>query len=203
MFMNPILAGLIVVLVTTTAAPIPLQCPPHSLTAETLLQIAPTSNTCSGALFPDECRTASQAACPIASSFAEYDITHPAVQAALISLIAYESTDFKYSQNHFPAPGVPNQGTRNMQSPTNNQKYAASLGGIAYTELQSNDNDSFGSAAWFISTQCGLHFRQAMWTGSQSAYEAYLQDCVAAEPNAQRLAYWNKAMKAFGLASTA
>ena len=89
-----------------------------------------------------------------------------------------------------------------MQSPADNQRYAESLGGINYDEIQANDDYSFGSAAWFLTSQCSFQTRENMWTGSQSAYEAYLSSCVSAEVNSERLQYWERAMKALGQPTT-
>ncbi|KAI9794318.1 MAG: hypothetical protein M1833_000409 [Piccolia ochrophora] len=97
------------------------------ITEAQLLAIAPTSNPCSGASYPDECHTASQATPFVNDAFAHYDITCPTEVAALLSLIALGSGEFKYQKNHFPAPGRPGQGTRNMQSAAFNVLYALSI----------------------------------------------------------------------------
>lgn len=83
----------------------------YSLTEAKLECIAPSSNTCAGASFPDECATASQALPNILDSFQTYKITSWGEQAAIVSLMAFESDDFKYNKNHFPAPGRPGQGS--------------------------------------------------------------------------------------------
>lgn len=173
------------------------------LTPEMLLRIVPKAASCAGAPIASECRTAEQAAPHIIESFNKYAITHPEVQAALISLMAYETGDFKYGVNHYPAPGVPGQGTRNMQSPKFNFMYAKSLGlGAAVTAspqilMQSltQDKYSWGSAAWFVTSQCPYKIRQDMWTGGQAAWEKYLKDCVGTTVNDQRKAYWQAATK--------
>lgn len=79
-----------------------------------LVAIAPKSKTCEGAPAAVECRTATQAAPFISKSFQTYNISSPAEQAALVSLMAFETDDFKYNKNHFP--GVPGQGS--MWTPT-------------------------------------------------------------------------------------
>ena len=87
------------------------QQPQNSLTEVMLSCIAPSSNTCAGATFPQECATASQALPYILDSFQTYKITSWGEQAAIVSLMAFESADFKYNKNHFPAPGRPGQGS--------------------------------------------------------------------------------------------
>ena len=82
-----------------------------SLTTEQLLEIAPNAETCEGAEFPEECATAEQAVPHIVHAFVRYGVKSPAEQAALISLMALESGEFKYNRNHFPPPGTPGQGS--------------------------------------------------------------------------------------------
>ena len=75
-----------------------------------LLIIAPQSDTCAGAPYPLECRTASQVLGPIFTSFVTYEIVSSAEMAALISLMAFETEDFKYHNNYYP--GNPGQGSK-------------------------------------------------------------------------------------------
>src|SRR5450432_2231504 len=89
-----------------------------------LLEIAPTSSTCDLAPFPSECATAAQAAPFIFGAMANYSIT-PLEMSALLSLIAFETNEFKYNINHYP--GRAGQGTRNMQIAEFNLQYALSI----------------------------------------------------------------------------
>lgn len=79
------------------------------LSSTVLVDIAPQSSTCTDAPHPAECRTASQALEPIVASFITYGITSEAEMAAVISLIAFETADFKYQNNYYP--GNPGQGS--------------------------------------------------------------------------------------------
>lgn len=81
-----------------------------ALTESQMIAIAPTSKTCDDPPAKGECATAKQAAKFTAQSFDTYDVTSKAEQAAIISLMAFESDDFKYNKNHFP--GVPGQGSK-------------------------------------------------------------------------------------------
>jgi hypothetical protein len=152
---------------------------------------------------------------------AEYGIYHPSDIAALLSLMAYETADFKYNINHFPAPGRPGQGTRNMQMANYNLLYAKSIPELASplstittassTDALSDDQlnairalvlpdqYSFGSAAWFLTSQCN-QTRSQLQAGGQAGYEAYLS-CVGVSATAARLAYWDLANTAFNLPS--
>ena len=47
--------------------------------------------------------------------------------AAALGTMAFESGEFKYNHNMFPAPGRPGQGTRNMQMASYNLQYALTL----------------------------------------------------------------------------
>ena len=79
--------------------------------AAAILAIIPGSNSCAGAQFPDECRTAEQAAPFISKACAELS---KAECAATIALMGYESG---IKVKHNLTPGVPGQGTANMMSP--------------------------------------------------------------------------------------
>ncbi|KAK0286166.1 hypothetical protein LTR91_002609 [Friedmanniomyces endolithicus] len=171
-----------------------------TITAADILTIDPATSSCANAPIAPECRTAAQAAPYIAISFANFGITSFGEQAALLALMLYESGDFKYAQNHFP--GVPGQGTRNMQSPAYNLKYAEYLatvqqasaqGPAALLALVNTEEWSFGSAAWYLVTQCGEGVRQGLAAGTQEGWEAYLQ-CVGTSADEKRDALWNVAM---------
>ncbi|KAN0080493.1 hypothetical protein V8E54_003697 [Elaphomyces granulatus] len=188
----------------------------YSLTEAKLECIAPSSNTCAGASFPDECATASQALPNILDSFQTYKITSWGEQAAIVSLMAFESDDFKYNKNHFPAPGRPGQGARNMQSPTFNAKYAASIPALA-SKLPSASGDpasvlnlllsdeayDFGSGAWFLSTQCSQEVRSALQSGSETGWTAYITQCVSTTVTDARMEYWKRAVNALKPGGTA
>ncbi|KAH7370550.1 hypothetical protein BKA65DRAFT_385501 [Rhexocercosporidium sp. MPI-PUGE-AT-0058] len=183
--------------------------------ADQVLQIAPTSNTCSGAPFPDECATNIQAAPYLISAMSKYEIWSVPEIAAVLSLIAFETADFKYNTNKFP--GRPGQGTRNMQVATYNLQYAMSIPELApklsaittsssvtgLSDDQLNairalvlpDEYSWASGAWFLKTQCA-NIRPALQTGSQAGFEAYM-GCVGVTADADRLAYWNRATASF------
>ncbi|KKZ60617.1 hypothetical protein EMCG_04718 [[Emmonsia] crescens] len=153
-----------------------------------------------------ECRSAAQAAEPILNSFKKYKIESPAEKAALLSLMAFETGDFAYRKNHYP--GRPGQGTRNMQMPQSNGAYAESLdeikndlakakGDVAAVLdllLKSEDHD-FGSAAWFLTTQCTPEVRKRLESGSQEGWEEYLTGCVHTTVTPQRKGYWERAKK--------
>ncbi|KAJ5180294.1 hypothetical protein N7492_003504 [Penicillium capsulatum] len=121
-----------------------------ALTEAQMIAIAPKSKTCDDPPAKGECATAQQAAKFTSQSFETYKVTSKAEQAAIVSLMAFESGDFKYNKNHFP--GTPGQGSmyridnisiyispcavqwltweftaRNMQSPAFNKKYASSI----------------------------------------------------------------------------
>jgi hypothetical protein len=73
-----------------------------SLTEAQLIQIAPQSKSCDDAPAKGECATAKTAADSISQSFNTYKVTNKAEQVAILSLMAFESNDFKYNNNHSP-----------------------------------------------------------------------------------------------------
>lgn len=86
-----------------------------SITESQMITIAPTSANCDNPPAKGECATAKTAAKFTAQSFDTYDVTSKAEQAAIISLMAFESGDFKYNKNHFP--GVAGQGSKYSNVP--------------------------------------------------------------------------------------
>ncbi|KAG8995787.1 hypothetical protein FRB95_013388 [Tulasnella sp. JGI-2019a] len=187
-----------------------------NLTTPVLLTISPSTSSCTSAPFPAECATASTAAPFLSSSFQRYGITTPGETAALLSLILFESGDLQYNRNHFP--GVPGQGTRNMQSPTFNALYADSLvtaGRLTSSDVQTakaagvgpvldlllkegNEDLDFGSAAWFLSSQCSADVRSGLKSGSEAGWEAYLTECVGTTVTDDRKTGWTNAIAALG-----
>ncbi|KAK3724914.1 hypothetical protein LTR37_000962 [Vermiconidia calcicola] len=192
---------------TTLTSPLPQQKP--GLTAASILEISPSTSSCANSPAAGECRTAHQAAPSISISFTNFAIHDFPTQAALLALILYESGAFKYSKNHFP--GIPGQGTRNMQSPEFNLEYATWLAtvctncGISEAEVEgagveavlglvNGDEWGFGSAAWFWSTQCDQSVKKGLRAGTQEGWEGYLSQCVGTTATEERTAIWMKAM---------
>jgi len=135
--------------------------------------------------------------------------------AAILSLIAFESGDFKYNINHFP--GRAGQGTRNMQMPSFNLEYArevqsdalskvtaaTSTDGLSDDQLNAiralvlPDEFSFASAAWFLVRKCP-NVRTTLQAQGEAGYGQYLS-CIGTSITADRMAYYNRALTAFGL----
>jgi hypothetical protein len=179
--------------------------------ASQLIAIAPSSGTCAGApLGGAECATAAQAVAPLVSSFATYNVTSAAEQAALLAWMAFETADFKYNANHFPPPGTPGQGTRTMMSPGFVKMYAASIPAVAaqaaaltdpaaVLALVQPDAYSFAAAAWFLSTQCSASVRAGLQTGTLAGWQAWVTGCVQTTVTDARTAYWQRAVQALGV----
>ncbi|EAU32363.1 conserved hypothetical protein [Aspergillus terreus NIH2624] len=181
-----------------------------NISAQQIEAIAPSSKSCANVQVPDECATAQQAAPNIAKAFQTYKITSPAEQAAVIGLIAFESVEFRYNKNK--SPGVPGQGTRNMQSPAFNKKYAESIPALAeklapvadkpaevLNLLLADERYDFASGAWFLTTQCTDAVRKQLQSGSEAGWRQYITDCVGTEANEDRKAYWQRAVQALGV----
>ncbi|KAH9243047.1 hypothetical protein K456DRAFT_136769 [Colletotrichum gloeosporioides 23] len=171
-----------------------------------LLAVAPTSSTCDGAAFPDECATAEHAAQFVPAAMQKYAVYRPGEIAALLSLMAFETGDFKYNRNHYPAPGRPGQGTRNLQMPKYNLLYALSI-----PELKDKATAIAGSADADGSTLsddkknevlalvCDQSTRDELAEGTVRGFTLYME-CIGTSGTEDRVAYWTRAKAAFGLA---
>ena len=177
-----------------------------------LLYIAPTSNTCGGASDPKECATSNPTTVKaLVEGFAKYGITTAEEQAALISWMAYESNEFKYNRNHFPAPGKPGQGTRCMMSPAFVKEYANSIPELktqaaaltdpdAILALVQTDEYSFAAASWYYNAHCTDAQKGQIKGGGQANWaSAFINGCVNTAMDDSRIAYWNKANEALGI----
>lgn len=214
-FLTPLALAASFLSATTTAAPLqPRAQTSTTLTAKSILSIDPSTSSCANSPAPNECRTAAQAAPYLALSFTNFHAQDFNTQAALLSLILFETAGFKYSRNHFPAPGRPGQGTRNMQMPENNLKYAQWLaqtctncgisaeavakaekaGPDAVLDLVNGDQWGFSSAAWFLDTQCEGSVKEGLASGSLQGWESYLTGCVGTTATEERTAIWRKAV---------
>jgi hypothetical protein len=204
-----VIFSLAVPLCQATPAP---PCNMAILTSADIITIAPQSATCTEAPYSAECATAAEASPWINLAFHTFGIHAFGTQAALLSLMLYESGSFKYSINHYP--GVPGQGTRNMQSPTFNLKYAQWLaenmpgwgissqqvdeaekeGPVQVLALVNGDRWSFASAAWFLATQCTEDISQGLAASTEEGWNLYVTDCVGTTVTDDRTAIWKKAV---------
>ena len=221
-------SALLLFALATSCAPVSPRASGLTITAAQVLQIAPTSGSCANAPYADECKTAAQAAPLVTAAFAQYGVSTLGVAAALLSTMAFESGDFKYQKNHFPAPGRPGQGTRNMQSAAFNVEYAgaipalqaqvasltggAATGGLSADKLNAvrqlvlADPYDFASAAWFFNSQCGAPVKSALQAGgtpTAAAWQQYVSGCVGTTVTDDRMAYWTRAVAALGGSGTA
>jgi hypothetical protein len=102
-----------------------------------------------------------------------------------------------------------------MQSPTYNDKYAASIPALSEQYASATGNVSaildllltdetydFGSAAWFLTTQCSDSVRAELQKGSESGWEGYISSCVGTTVTDERREYWQKAGGALGVSSS-
>ena len=211
---SPLLHPALALLITSTLAlpaPDPTSSAP-TLTESQVLAVAPKSSSCAGATFHSECRTAAQAYAPIGASFVTYGLNTLGEQAAVLSTMAFESNDFQYQNNHYPSPGHPGQGTRNMQSPKYNLEYAQSIPALKpnMSQIDTSDvkavlnlltyysNYDFGSGAWFLATQCDQRVRSGLQSGSAAGFSAYIA-CIGTTETSDRDAYYQRAKTALGV----
>lgn len=192
------------------AAPLPTDCDEaetsvKALTAEKLIAIAPKTATCDGADFPEECADATHATTAINKSFDTYNVTSIGEQAALVAYMLFESGDFKYSKNHFP--GRPGQGTRMMAMPPFVKKYATAVAGeqaVVTAEaaggdaglnavlalVNSDDEKSFASAAWFLTSTCSAEVRAGLDAQTVEGWHVFLTTCVETTAAPERDTPW-------------
>lgn len=67
----------------------------------------------------------------------------------------------------------------------------------AILALVTPDEYTWGSAAWFLTSQCASA-RPAIQAGGQAGFQAYMS-CVGTSATSDRLAYWNRANSALGI----
>ncbi|KAL5116940.1 hypothetical protein ACEQ8H_005158 [Pleosporales sp. CAS-2024a] len=203
-FQNVLLASALTL--GAIAAPQPHKNHAGLLNTAKLVAIAPATASCDGSEFPTECADATKAAAAINQSFSKYNITSVGERAALVAYMLFESGDFKYSHNHFPAPGRPGQGTRIMAMPAIIAEYAtAVVGAHAVTAAQaqgpdavlalvnSDDNKSFGTAAWFLTTKCTADVRAGLVAETTDGWYNFLTECVQTTLDPARDVPWTTA----------
>jgi len=190
------------------------------MTAAQIKQVAPSTASCTGS--NTACRTADQAVTFINQSFEKYGFNTAGEQAALFSLMAFESGNFQYDVNLFP--GRPGQGTRNMMMFDFILPYAIETNPSAVRAIRSDltaqstsadvpnddqknairatvlsDELSFASAAWFLRTKCSPDVAQALQAGTVDGFNTYMgSSCVNAGQDPARLAIYQATLTAMG-----
>lgn len=169
--------------------------------------IMPHSLSCDGASYPDQCATNVQAAPYLIDAMTTYGVTSAPEIAAILALIAVESGELQYRHSEFPP--IAGKGTSNMQSPTFNAAYAASIPALASGVAAANgdpdavlalltvDAYNFASGAWFLTSQCAS-IRSQLQGNTDAGFIAYM-GCVEAPMTTARLDYWHTAQAAFDL----
>ncbi|KAJ2003979.1 hypothetical protein GGI04_000656 [Coemansia thaxteri] len=165
-----------------------------------------SDGSCASVSTPSECAPNSRAVVAINAAIAKYGVTKRGEIVALVSLMATESADWQYNINHYP--GVPGQGTRAMLMYNFVQQYAQSLypsqvtqalaGGSSTAAMNNvralvlNDNDSFGSAFWYLTTQAASYHNNAtrLRSGNASDFKNYVVNGVRASWSSDRQATW-------------
>ncbi|KAJ2016579.1 hypothetical protein GGI03_005153 [Coemansia sp. RSA 2337] len=192
-------------------------CIRDSTTAITLDQlnkaipVRASDSSCSSVSTPDECAPNSRAVKAINAAISKYGVTQRGEIVALISLMAYESANWQYNVNHFP--GRPGQGTRAMLMYNFIEQYAqalypseATLAVGSSTEalnnvraLVLNDNDSFGSAFWYLVNKASGYHAKAdkLRSGNADDFKDYIVNGVGAGWDDTRHTIWETVNSAF------
>jgi len=134
--------------------------------------------------------------------------------------MVFETGDFKFERNHFPAPGRPGQGTRDLMefpfilayaldTPSTAANATALVGTNATPSndtmnavlaLVLPDDLSFASAAWFYKrsgsnhTGCSDDIVQGLQAGTEAGWEAYTTGCVGTAVTDDRKAVYELAI---------
>ena len=102
-----------------------------------------------------------------------------------------------------------------MQSPKYNLMYAQSIPALG-PYLQKTDtsdpkavldllttyiNYDFGSAAWFLTSQCDHSVRSGLQSGSAAGFSAYIA-CIGTTETSDRHAYYQRAVTALGVTTS-
>ncbi|KAJ1951163.1 hypothetical protein EC988_004124 [Linderina pennispora] len=160
---------------------------------------------------PTECASNARALSAINKALQKYSITRRSEAVAILSLMAQESADWMFNINHYPEPGRPGQGTRNMMFYNFVEEYAKFLhpeqanallgaGGEpsdstknAVRELVLNDDDSFASGFWFLTHKASsFHNNPAkLIEGSEASFEDYIVNGIGTSMSDTRRQYWN------------
>ncbi|KAJ2490197.1 hypothetical protein IWW37_003383 [Coemansia sp. RSA 2050] len=165
-----------------------------------------SDSSCASVSTPSECVPNSRAVAAINSAISKYGVTQRGEIVALLSLMAYESASWQYNINHFP--GRPGQGTRAMLMYNFIEEYANALypgettkvlAGGASTDAQNNvralvlnDNDSFGSAFWYLVNKAPAYHAKAdrLRSGNADDFKDYIVNGVGAGWDDSRHSIW-------------
>ncbi|PVF98374.1 hypothetical protein CPB86DRAFT_705243, partial [Serendipita vermifera] len=135
----------------------------------------------------------------INASFKKYNFTTVGEQAALFSLMAFESGNFKFDVNMFP--GRPGQGIHAIRADLNSNSRAADVPSddqknqIRATVL--GDELSFASAAWFLRTRCNASISEGLKSASTEAFNNYMgSGCINAGQDPARLELYQTTLNA-------
>ncbi|THU95510.1 hypothetical protein K435DRAFT_723605 [Dendrothele bispora CBS 962.96] len=121
--------------------------------------------------FADECKNTTDALPFINQGFVDYNITSVGEKAAILSLMVFETGNFSFDKNHFPPPGRPGQGTRNLMLFPGVYEYAVDMPCTSSqalalvpnnTDLDTVSNDTKNAVRELV-LEDHLSFASAMW----------------------------------------
>ncbi|KAJ2523010.1 hypothetical protein H4217_000353 [Coemansia sp. RSA 1939] len=159
-----------------------------------------------GSCASSECATNPRALVSINKAIAKYGITRKSEVIAMVALMAFESGDWLYNINH--TPGVPGQGTRAMISPEFVAQYAQLLhpdqapkavSVVDKLQLVLNDDDSFGSAFWFLTAKAPQYHNNdaRLRAGNAADFKDYVVTGLNGGWDPRREDVWNRVNTAF------
>jgi len=185
------------------------------ITADQIRAVLPDAATCDNS---PSCRTADQAAPLINQAFQKFNFNTVGEQAAIFSLMAFESGHFKFDTN---LSGRPGQGTRNMMmfdyvlayalefnpdgvrsvrpdltssSTANDVQDEGQRNAIRATVL--GDELSFASGAWFLREKCDGSVAQGLQAANDDGFNNYMTQCIGVGTDPARLALYQATLAA-------
>ncbi|KAJ2495548.1 hypothetical protein GGH96_006355, partial [Coemansia sp. RSA 1972] len=159
-----------------------------------------------------ECALNSEVLVSINQAIRQYGVSARGEIVATLAWMLFESGNWQYNINHFP--GNIGQGTRTMMTWEYVAEYAQTLHPDAYAkvlgsdtvsaadnttktdviDLVLNNNDSFGSGFWYLTTQAASFHGNAncLRDGNQADFQKYVEDGIITTWTTEREAIWTK-----------
>ena len=65
--------------------------------------------------------------------------------------------------------------------------------------LTGNPDSDWGSAAWYLTTQCPASVRTGLQSATLAGWQNYIENCVSISPTGDRQTVWTSAKQALGV----
>ncbi|KAJ1810134.1 hypothetical protein LPJ77_001143 [Coemansia sp. RSA 2523] len=165
---------------------------------------------CKSSMADGECALNSEALSSINKAIRKYGVSARGEIVATLSWMLFESGNWVYNINHFP--GNIGQGTRTMMTWEYVAEYAKTLHPDAYAkalgsgdvsaannstktdviDLVLNNDDSFGSGFWYLTTKAASFHGNAnsLRDGNKADFQKYVEDGIVTTWTTEREDVW-------------